>query len=121
MNLRKDMTALIQRRFARLLAIVCSGLSLLVPLQGLQADVDIRRDAVVDAIKDVMPSVVNVRTESYVEASDPFEAFRAPVRGPSTPPCSGLGLVFSGGLFFGDNSPRAHPSPPRPGKIIRWT
>jgi serine protease Do len=38
-----------------------------------QADVDIRRDAVVTAAAEVMPCVVNVATESVVEAHNPIE------------------------------------------------
>jgi serine protease Do len=34
--------------------------------------VDIRRDATVRAVQEVMPSVVNIRTESYVEVSDRY-------------------------------------------------
>lgn len=33
---------------------------------------DIRRDATVRAVQEVMPSVVNIRTESYVEVSDRY-------------------------------------------------
>lgn len=36
---------------------------------------DIRRNATVRAIEEVMPSVVNIRTESYVEVQDPFQEF----------------------------------------------
>jgi serine protease Do len=39
------------------------------------ADTDIRRDAVVQAVEDVMPCVVNVATESVVESRDPFEEY----------------------------------------------
>ncbi len=35
---------------------------------------DIRRDATVDAVQQVMPSVVNIRTETIVQSSDPFES-----------------------------------------------
>ena len=38
-------------------------------------EVDIRRNATVRAIEEVMPSVVNIRTESYVEVQDPFQEF----------------------------------------------
>jgi serine protease Do len=41
------------------------------------AESDIRRDAVVQAVAEVIPSVVNVATESVVESHDPFdEIFR---------------------------------------------
>ena len=39
------------------------------------ATLDIRRDATVDAIQQVMPGVVNIRTETIVESSDPFDEF----------------------------------------------
>jgi len=37
------------------------------------AETDIRRDAVVEAVERVMPSVVNIATEEIVEFRDPFE------------------------------------------------
>jgi len=37
------------------------------------ASPDIRRDATVDAIQQAMPGVVNIRTETIVQSSDPFE------------------------------------------------
>ncbi|HXS69317.1 MAG TPA: trypsin-like peptidase domain-containing protein [Candidatus Polarisedimenticolia bacterium] len=37
-------------------------------------DTDIRRDAVVNAVEQVMPSVVNIATKSVVPVQDPFEA-----------------------------------------------
>jgi serine protease Do len=39
------------------------------------AEPDIRRDATVDAVRSVMPSVVNIRTETIVENRDPYEDF----------------------------------------------
>jgi serine protease Do len=39
----------------------------------LQATTDIRRDAVVQVVEDVMPSVVNVATESIVESRDIYD------------------------------------------------
>jgi S1-C subfamily serine protease len=39
------------------------------------ADTDIRRDAVVQTVEDVMPCVVNVATEQVVESRDPFEDY----------------------------------------------
>ncbi len=55
---------------------VCAAASLCFA-PALNAETDIRRDATVDAIKEVMPCVVNVATESIgvAEARDPFEAF----------------------------------------------
>src|SRR5690242_18655269 len=37
------------------------------------AEPDVRRDATVDAVERVMPSVVNVATETIVQIRDPFE------------------------------------------------
>ncbi len=37
------------------------------------AEVDVRRDAAVEATERVMPSVVNIQTETIVEYSDPFD------------------------------------------------
>lgn len=37
-------------------------------------ETDIRRDAVVNAVEQVMPSVVNIATKSVVPVSDPFDA-----------------------------------------------
>jgi serine protease Do len=38
------------------------------------AESDIRRDAIVEAVEQVMPSVVNIATETVVAVQDPFEA-----------------------------------------------
>jgi serine protease Do len=53
---------------------------LLCPVFGLAAEDsrapesgDIRRDATVRAVEQVMPSVVNIRTESYVEVADRYD------------------------------------------------
>lgn len=46
------------------------------------AAVDIRRDATVEAIDRVMPCVVNIRTETVVERSDPFERLLQDFWGP---------------------------------------
>ncbi|HMJ92182.1 MAG TPA: trypsin-like peptidase domain-containing protein [Candidatus Acidoferrum sp.] len=43
---------------------------------------DVRRDATVEAIERVMPSVVNIRTETVVERSDPFERLMQDFWGP---------------------------------------
>jgi S1-C subfamily serine protease len=54
---------------------ICLGLALsvLTAAPALQAATDIRRDAVVQVVEDVMPSVVNVATESIVESRDRFD------------------------------------------------
>lgn len=43
------------------------------PVRAAAPEVDIRRDAVVEAIEEVMPSVVNVSTETIVEVQDPLD------------------------------------------------
>lgn len=47
----------------------------LVRVNFCEAQVDIRRDATVEAVRLVMPAVVNIRTESLVQSRDPFEDF----------------------------------------------
>ena len=37
--------------------------------------IDHRRDAAVDAVEKVMPSVVNIASETQVESRDPYESF----------------------------------------------
>src|SRR6187431_2713022 len=43
---------------------------------------DIRRDATVEAVQRVMPSVVNIRTETIVPRHDPFELLLQEFWGP---------------------------------------
>ncbi|HUD48749.1 MAG TPA: trypsin-like peptidase domain-containing protein [Candidatus Baltobacteraceae bacterium] len=49
------------------------ALSVLAGVPALHATTDIRRDAVVQVVEDVMPSVVNVATESIVESRDIYD------------------------------------------------
>jgi S1-C subfamily serine protease len=49
------------------------ALSVLTAAPTLHATTDIRRDAVVQVVEDVMPSVVNVATESIVESRDIYD------------------------------------------------
>jgi serine protease Do len=49
------------------------ALSVLTAAPRLYATTDIRRDAVVQVVEDVMPSVVNVATESVVESRDIYD------------------------------------------------
>ncbi|MBI3851267.1 MAG: trypsin-like peptidase domain-containing protein [Verrucomicrobia bacterium] len=46
------------------------------------AEVDVRRDAAVEAVERVMPSVVNIQTETIVEYSDPFDELLREFWGP---------------------------------------
>lgn len=62
---------------------------------------DVRRDAVVDAVQRVMPSVVNIRTETIVQRNDPYERllqdFWGPIykrRGPEKTVSLGSGVII---------------------------
>jgi S1-C subfamily serine protease len=50
--------------------------------QGQTAEKDIRRDATVMAVEKVMPSVVNIATETIIHVRDPFEEFFRQFYGP---------------------------------------
>jgi serine protease Do len=57
-------------------ALLVSGPGFLAGVVGAEAqapEVDIRRSLTVRAVEAVMPSVVNIRTESYVEVRDPYD------------------------------------------------
>jgi S1-C subfamily serine protease len=72
------------------------GWAVLVPRPSLRADLDVRHDAVVEAVAKVMPCVVNVATESVVEFHDPFEAFWRQYYGQSNVQSSrGSGVIIS--------------------------
>jgi len=47
--------------------------SLGLPAAGKALETDVRRDATVEAIEKVMPSVVNIGTQTIIETLDPFE------------------------------------------------
>ena len=62
---------------------------------------DVRRDAVVEAVQRVMPSVVNIRTETIVQRNDPYERllqeFWGPIykrRGPEKTVSLGSGVIL---------------------------
>jgi serine protease Do len=57
------------------------GLALSLPAFG-AVETDSRRDATVDAVERVMPSVVNIGTETIVESNDPFEQMLRDYWGP---------------------------------------
>ncbi len=63
------------------------------------ADTDIRRDAVVNVVEQVMPCVVNVATESIVESRDLFDEFWRRFYGYPTQPrvrsALGSGVIIS--------------------------
>ena len=50
-------------------------------LAAVAQEPDIRRDATVNAIEQVMPSVVNIATKGRAPVQDPFEQFRRQLRG----------------------------------------
>ena len=61
-----------------------------------QAPTDIRRDAIVQVIEEVMPCVVNVSTESVVESRDPFEEIWRRYYGrPKVQSSLGSGVIIS--------------------------
>ncbi len=81
------------RRLPRLAAACALGWSLLATTQ---AEPDGRRDAVVRVTEEVMPCVVNVRTESMVESRDPFEEFWRRYYGqPKVESSLGSGVIIS--------------------------
>ena len=59
-----------RKRFLKIVFACCVALPL-VTLGA--AEPDIRRDATVEAVQKVMPSVVNIRTENVVASPDPFD------------------------------------------------
>ena len=67
-------------RLRRALAAFLSGALAASALCG--AESDVRRDATVEAVERVMPSVVNIATETIVEYSDPFEQMLREFWGP---------------------------------------
>lgn len=76
-----------RRRKGSAIAAILLGWALVAP-----ADVDIRRDAVVQAVENVMPCVVNVATESLVEARNPIEEL---FYGSRTHSSLGSGVIIS--------------------------
>jgi S1-C subfamily serine protease len=75
------------------------ALSVLTAAPTLHATTDIRRDAVVQVVEDVMPSVVNVATESIVESRDiydePWRRFYGYPSGPEVRSSLGSGVIIS--------------------------
>ena len=65
------------KRWARVLLALGAAACLGFGPNALRAETDIRHDATVDAVKDVLPCVVNIGTESYVEVNDPNDPFDA--------------------------------------------
>jgi serine protease Do len=84
------MNRLTFRRFGRLRALGILGLALVA-----SADTDIRRDAVVQAVEDAMPSVVNIATESIAEPRDAFEEMIRRFYGSRSQSALGSGVIIS--------------------------
>ena len=90
MNMQRALSS--HRRLASLaaVALVWAGSTIM------QAEPDIRRDAIVQVTQEVMPSVVNVRTVSIVEAQDPFEEmWRRFYGAPKVESALGSGVIIS--------------------------
>ncbi|HEY3914891.1 MAG TPA: trypsin-like peptidase domain-containing protein [Verrucomicrobiae bacterium] len=85
---------MMQRTYSIRLALLILAAPLL-----LHAETDIRRDAVVQVVQDVMPSVVNVATESVVESRDIydelFRRFYGYRTGPEVRSSLGSGVIIS--------------------------
>jgi len=65
-------------------ALVAAALGMMPAGAGRGADAaDIRRDAVVEAVEKVLPSVVTIRTETIVARNDPYERLLREFWGPS--------------------------------------
>ncbi|MGO8700706.1 MAG: trypsin-like peptidase domain-containing protein [Limisphaerales bacterium] len=57
----------------RLARLTMAGFLAVFALRPTLAETDIRRDAIVKVVEEVMPCVVNVATESIVQSRDPFD------------------------------------------------
>jgi S1-C subfamily serine protease len=85
-----------RRLWALLAAATSLALAGRLPAPAALAEPDSRRDPVVRVTEEVMPSVVNVRTESIVEASDPFDDFWRRFYGqPNVQSSLGSGVIIS--------------------------
>jgi S1-C subfamily serine protease len=67
-------------------------LAILSPMVAAPDQTDIRRDAIVDAVQKVMPCVVNIATETVVEARNPIEEL---FYGSRTHSSLGSGVIIS--------------------------
>jgi S1-C subfamily serine protease len=85
-----------RRRRVLLAAATILALAGRSPAPAVTGEPDSRRDTVVRVTEEVMPSVVNVRTESIVEASDPFDDFWRRFYGqPNVQSALGSGVIIS--------------------------
>jgi S1-C subfamily serine protease len=83
--------------FHRRLARMAAGSALAWCLfTGAKAQPDLRRDAIVQVTEEVMPCVVNISTESVVEARDPYDEFWRRFYGqPKVQSSLGSGVIIS--------------------------
>ena len=72
MNLIIARSGCLQKQYLKIVSMVCGAASLFA---ASAAEPDLRRDATVEAIRRVMPSVVNIRTETMVESRDFYDDF----------------------------------------------
>lgn len=88
-------------RLKTLAPVACAAVTLGCGAANSAEGPDVRRDAVVEAVQRVMPSVVNIRTETIVERNDPYERllqdFWGPIykrRGPEKTVSLGSGVII---------------------------
>ena len=67
---------------AGLVLVLAVGLGRVAPPAARAAEVDVRRDAAVEAVARVMPAVVNISTETIVAVRDPYEEMLQEFWGP---------------------------------------
>ncbi len=95
MNLLKLRPRFITRPLGWKLAAGATALALLATATAAPDQIDIRRDAIVQAVEKVMPCVVNVATESVVESRDPFEEMMRKFYGSRHSSALGSGVIIS--------------------------
>ena len=71
---------LMKSHMPQIYGILALGVAALLPARAAEADP--RRDAVVEAVQRILPSVVNIRTETVVERHDPYERLLREFWGP---------------------------------------
>ena len=75
MSCKKGMTYKRSKVALRRIAVAIPLAVLLTQTQIGKAEVDVRRDAIVEAVNKVLPTVVNISAATLVEIHDPFEEF----------------------------------------------
>ena len=80
----------------RMAKVAAAGALAWLVLSTTQAQSDLRHDTIVQVTEEVMPCVVNVRTESIVESRDPFEEiWRRYYGAPKVESALGSGVIIS--------------------------